>query len=74
MKISKTQRMADEINALNPSQLYDLARELVARHNQQADNLDMMIRAEFQEQAMAWVERDTRKSKMAQQIAQEIFG
>jgi hypothetical protein len=34
----------------------------------------MMIRAEFQEQAMAWVERDTRKSKMAGQIAQEIFG
>jgi hypothetical protein len=74
MRISKTQRMADEINALNPSQLYDLARELVARHNQQADNLDMMIRAEFQEQAMAWVDRDNRKTKMAHQIAKEIFG
>jgi hypothetical protein len=72
--VSKAQRIADEINVLNPSQLYELAHELVKRHAETADNFDMMIRSEFQDQALAKVEREARRAKMAKAVANDIFG
>ena len=40
--------LAVEIALLNNESLYQLAQELVARYNDRADYLDMMIRTEFQ--------------------------
>jgi hypothetical protein len=59
---------------LNNESLYQLAKELVARYNDRADYLDMMIRTEFQEQLMAFNERQARKAKVAQAIAKELIG
>ena len=71
---SKAQRLAIEINALNRSQLCELAQELVSQHSETADYLDMMIRSEFQEQLMAYNERQARKAKVAQAIAKDLIG
>ena len=54
--------------------LGQLARELVARHSERADYLDMMIKAEFQEQLIAYNERQARKAKVAQAIAKDLVG
>jgi len=74
MNKSKAWRIANEINAMNNSQLYELARELVMRHSESADKLDMMIRTEFQEQLMAYNERQARKAKVAEGIARDLIG
>lgn len=66
--------LAVEIALLNNESLYQLAKELVARYNDRADYLDMMIRTEFQEQLMAYNERQTRKAKVAEAIAKELIG
>ena len=39
-----------------------------------AKNFDMMIRSEFQDQALAKVEREARRAKMAKAVANDIFG
>ena len=66
--------LAVEIALLSNESLYQLAQELVARYNDRADYLDMMIKTEFQEQLMAYNERQTRKNKVAQAIAKELIG
>jgi len=54
--------------------LGQLAQELVARHSERADYLDMMIKAEFQEQLIAYNERQARKAKVARAIAKDLVG
>jgi len=66
--------LAVEISLLNNESLYQLAKELVARYNDRADYLDMMIKTEFQEQLMAYNERQARKTKVAQAIAKDLIG
>ena len=66
--------LAVEIAWMTNESLGQLARELVARHSERADYLDMMIKAEFQEQLIAYNERQARKSKVAQAIAKELIG
>ena len=66
--------LAVEIAWMTNESLGQLARELVARHSERADYLDMMIKAEFQEQLMAYNERQARKTKVAQAIAKELIG
>jgi hypothetical protein len=66
--------LAIEIALLSNESLYRLAQELVARYNDRADYLDMMIKTEFQEQSMAYNERQARKNKVAQAIAKELIG
>jgi hypothetical protein len=66
--------LAVEIALLSNESLYQLAKELVARYNERADYLDMMIKTEFQEQLMAYNERQARKVKVAQAIAKELIG
>jgi hypothetical protein len=66
--------LAVEIAWMTNESLGQLARELVARHSERADYLDMMIKAEFQEQLIAYNERQTRKAKVAQAIAKDLVG
>ena len=66
--------LAVEIALLSNESLYQLAQELVARYNERADYLDMMIKTEFQEQLMAYNERQARKTKVARAIAKELIG
>ena len=66
--------LAVEIALLSNESLYQLAQELVARYNERADYLDMMIKTEFQEQLMAYNERQARKTKVTQAIAKELIG
>ena len=66
--------LAVEIALLSNQSLYQLAQELVARYNDRADYLDMMIKTEFQEQLMAYNERQARKTKVAQAIAKDLIG
>ena len=66
--------LAVEIAWMTNESLGQLARELVARHSERADYLDMMIKAEFQEQLIAYNERQARKAKVAQAIAKELIG
>ena len=66
--------LAVEIAWMTNESLGQLARELVARHSERADYLDMMIKAEFQEQLMAYNERLSRKQQVAQAIAKELVG
>ena len=66
--------LAVEIALLSNQSLYQLAQELVARHSERADYLDMMIRAEFQEQLIAYNERRSRKQQVAQAIAKDLVG
>jgi hypothetical protein len=66
--------LAVEIALLSNESLYQLAKELVAQYNERADYLDMMIKTEFQEQLMAYNERQARKVKVAQAIAKELIG
>ena len=68
------QGLAVEIAYLTNENLYQLARELVANYNSRADYLDMMIRTEFQEQAIARSEREARKARVAKAIAQDLIG
>ena len=68
------QGLAVEIGFLSNEALYQLAQELVANFNSRADYLDMMIRTEFQEQAIAYVEREARKGRVAQAIAKDLIG
>jgi hypothetical protein len=74
MASKRIEGLAVEIAQLNNQSLYELARELVARYNDRADYLDMMIKTEFQEQLMAYNERQDRKVKVAQAIAKELIG
>jgi hypothetical protein len=66
--------LAVEIALLSNQSLYQLAQELVARYNDRADYLDMMIKSEFQEQLMAYNERQSRKQQVAQAIAKDLVG
>ena len=66
--------LAVEIALLSNQSLYQLAQELVARHSERADYLDMMIRAELQEQLIAYNERRSRKQQVAQAIAKDLIG
>jgi hypothetical protein len=66
--------LAVEIAWMTNESLGQLARELVARHSERADYLDMMIKAEFQEQLIAYNERQARKAKVAQAIAKDLVG
>jgi hypothetical protein len=66
--------LAVEIALLSNQSLYQLAQELVAQYNDRADYLDMMIKAEFQEQLMAYNERLSRKQQVAQAIAKDLVG
>jgi hypothetical protein len=66
--------LAVEIALLSNESLYQLAQELVARYNDRADYLDMMIKTEFQEQLMAYNERQARKVKVTRAIAKELIG
>ena len=66
--------LAVEIALLSNQSLYQLAQELVARYNDRADYLDMMIKAEFQEQLMAYNERLSRKQQVARAIATDLVG
>ena len=66
--------LAVEIAWMTNESLGQLARELVARHSERADYLDMMIKAEFQEQLIAYNERQARKAKLAQAIAKDLVG
>jgi hypothetical protein len=66
--------LAVEIAWMTNESLGQLARELVARHSKRADYLDMMIKAEFQEQLMAYNERQARKQQLARAIAKDIVG
>jgi hypothetical protein len=68
------QGLAVEIAYLSNEALYQLAQELVANYNSRADYLDMMIRTEFQEQAIARAEREARKARVAKAIAQDLIG
>jgi hypothetical protein len=68
------QGLAVEIAYLTNENLYQLAQELVANYNSRADYLDMMIRTEFQEQAIARSEREARKARVAKAIAQDLIG
>ena len=66
--------LAVEIAWITNESLGQLARELVARHSERADYLDMMIKAEFQEKLMAYNERLSRKQQVAQAIAKDLVG
>jgi len=66
--------LAVEIAWMTNESLSQLAQELVARHSERADYLDMMIRAEFQEKLMAYNERLSRKQQVAQAIAKDLVG
>ena len=66
--------LAVEIAGMTNESLGQLARELVARHSERADYLDMMIKAEFQEKLMAYNERLSRKQQVAQDIAKDLVG
>ena len=66
--------LAVEIAWMTNESLGQLARELVARHSERADYLDMMIKAEFQEKLMAYNERLSRKQQVAQDIAKDLVG
>ena len=66
--------LAVEIAWMTNESLGQLARELVARHSERADYLDMMIKAEFQKKLMAYNERLSRKQQVAQAIAKELIG
>ena len=66
--------LAVEIAWMTNESLGQLARELVARHSERADYLDMMIKAEFQEKLMAYNERLSRKQQVVQAIAKELIG
>jgi hypothetical protein len=66
--------LAVEIAWMTNESLGQLARELVARHSERADYLDMMIKAEFQEKLMAYNERLSRKQQVVQAIAKDLVG
>ena len=66
--------LAVEIAWMTNESLGQLAQELVARHSERADYLDMMIKAEFQEQLIAYNERQARKAKVARAIAKDLVG
>ena len=66
--------LAVEIAWMTNESLGQLARELVARHSERADYLVMMIKAEFQDQLIAYNERQARKAKVAQAIAKDLVG
>ena len=66
--------LAVEIAWMTNESLGQLARELVARHSERADYLDMMIKAEFQEKLMAYNERLSRKQQVARAIAKDLVG
>jgi hypothetical protein len=72
MNKSPVWRLSNEINAMNPSQLYELARDLVSRHDRQADLLSMMIGAEFQEQDIARQNREERYVKIGQKVLKDM--
>ena len=74
MASKQVEGLAVEIAWMTNELLGQLARELVARHSERADYLDMMIKAEFQEQLIAYNERQARKAKVAQAIAKELIG
>ena len=66
--------LAVEIAWMTNESLGQLARELVARHSERADYLDMMIKAEFQEKLMAYNERLSRNQQVVQAIAKDLVG
>ena len=74
MASKRIEGLAVEIALLSNESLYQLARELVTQYNERADYLDMMIKTEFQEQLMAYNERQARKTKVAQAIAKDLIG
>jgi hypothetical protein len=74
MATKRIEGLAVEIAQLSNQSLYELARELVARYNDRADYLDMMIKTEFQEQLMAYNQRLSRKQQVARAIAKDLVG